>query len=197
MNVHTARIRLMRVAPHHGVMPHYAATRMVERAKDGVTRVVANVQMRAQPFNFFRKDDARFDALQPVDFGAAAHCAQRAIIVRQRQVPALAEHNVNVQLAGHTLVKFQAGVIEAHPLRGEIVAAHNCGVAPASARADVAFFQHGHISDSVLLREVICTAQPVRTAADNDRIVALSQLMSAPHARWRPFPAQRLPHQFH
>ena len=55
-------------------------------------------------------------------------------------VSALAQHYVYVQLDGHALVKLQASIVEADPGWRQVVAPYNGSVAPAAARAYIAFF---------------------------------------------------------
>ncbi len=87
-----------RIAPDDGVVADDPARRVVERADDRVGDVLGDVQLRAQALDLGRVDQPRVDPVQAVDLGAVGHHEHRAVAVRERQVPALGEQQVEVEL---------------------------------------------------------------------------------------------------
>ena len=182
VDMHAVGVGLGGVAPDHGIVADDAAGRVVERRLDGIAGMARDVDAGAQALDLVRPDQPGIDALQPVHLGPAAHGAHRRIRMRQGEVPALAEHDVEIEFRRHLLVQLHALVVEAHAFGGEIVAADDGGVASAAAGADVALFQHGHVGDAVIFGQIIGAGQPVGAAADDDDIVAGLQFVCLPHA---------------
>ncbi len=98
MDVDAALVGVVGVAPHDRVVANDAAGRMVEGSQDGVAGVVAHIQVRAEAFDFIGPDNSGIDALNLVDLRPPAHGAHRAVGVGQRQMPTLAEHDVEIKL---------------------------------------------------------------------------------------------------
>ncbi len=91
--------RRARIPPDDRVVADDPARRVVERAHDRVRRPVGDVELRAELLDSLRVDDARLDPEQLVHLGALLHRHERAIRVREREVPVLGEHEVEVELA--------------------------------------------------------------------------------------------------
>src|SRR5699024_6285733 len=111
------------------------------------------------------------------------HRAQRAVVVRQGEVPALGEHDVVVQLGGEVLVELDGAVVEADPLGGEVVRAQDGGVPPGASAAQIPAVEHGDVPDPVVHREVVGGGEAVEAAADDHDVVAGAQLPVVPHLR--------------
>jgi hypothetical protein len=104
VDVHAAGVGPARVSPHDGVVPDDPAGRVVQRAHDRVPRAGRGIQVRHQPLDLGGADHLGLHALQLVDLGTPAHRAQRRIAVRERQVPAPGEHDVEVQVGRQAAV---------------------------------------------------------------------------------------------
>ena len=165
-----ARVGAAGQAPDDGVVADDAAGRVVERAQDRIGRVLADVHRRGQALDLVGPDQARVDALQAVDLGAVGHHEHRAVGVREREVAALREEQVEVQLLRQALVELDARVVEARALGRLVVRAQDRRVAPGRARADVALLEDRDVGDPALA-QVVGGGQAVRAAADDDDVV--------------------------
>ena len=160
--------------------------RVVERALDRPGRLVGEVELRAERRDLLGEDDARVDPEQLVDLGALLHRVHRAVGVGEREVAALREHQVEVELGREPLVELHARAVERGALGRAVVRADDRRVAAGGARADVRLLEHGDVRDAVVLGEVVGGREPVRAAADDHDVVALLQLAARP-----PHPARR------
>ena len=169
-----------REAPHDRVVADDPAGRVVERADDRVRGPLREVELRAELPNARRVDDARLDPEQLVDLGALLHRDHRAVRVRERQVPVLGEHEVEVELLREPLVEPDALAVERRALGRAVVRADDRRVATRGARADVRLLEDRDVADAVPLREVVRGREPVRPAADDDDLVAPLELRPRP-----------------
>ena len=187
-------VRCPGVSPHHRVVADDAAGRVIQGALDRVAGVVGGVEARALLLDLVGADHAGVDTAELVDLGAPVHRAQGGVGVGQRQVAPLAEHHVDVQLHRHLLIQVHRAVVEGHPFGGEVVGAHDGGVAPRAAAAQVGLVEHGHIGHAVIAGQVIGGGQTVHAAADHHGVVGPLQVAIAPHPRPRLAP-ETLPGQ--
>ena len=167
---------LLRVAPHDRVVADDAAGRVVERALDRPGDVVADVDLRAELLDLVAVDHAAVDPEQLVHLGALVLHDERAIGVREREVPVLREHEVEVEVLREVLVELDALLVEGGALRRPVVRADDRRVAARGARPDVALLEDRDVLDPVVLRQVVGGREPVRAAADDhDVVVALQR----------------------
>ena len=115
-------------------------------------------------------------AEQPVHLGALGLHDQRAVGVREREVPVLREHEVEVELGREPLVELHALRVERGALRSAVVGPDDGRVAAGRAGADVALLDDRHVGDAVVLGEVVRRGEPVRAAADDDDVVVALEL---------------------
>ena len=175
MDLDAGAVGAARVPPDDGVVADDPAGRVIQRAHDRIRDVVGDVQLRAQPLDFGGVDQLRVDPVQAVDLGAVGHHEHRPVRMRQRQVAALREQQVEVELGGQPLVHLHALVVEASALRRLVVGAEDRRVATGRAGADVALLEHRDVLDAEL-PEVVSGREAVRAAADDHDVVAVAQL---------------------
>ena len=80
---------------------------------------------------------------------------ERAIGVREREVPVLREHEVEVELGGEPLVESDALLVEGRALRRAVVRADDGRVPAGGTGADVALLEDRDVRDPVVTREVV------------------------------------------
>ena len=152
----------------------------------------AEVDVRHRVFYRLRADQFAVDAEMLVHLGAPAHGAHCGIGMRQGEVSAFRIEQVQVEIGRQVLPQAQRLVVERNPFRGQIVGSDDGGVAAGIAAADIAFFEHRHIGDAVIARQVIGRRQSMAATTDNDHVVArLQRIRHAKHARFRIFAAKR------
>jgi len=71
-------------------------------------------------------------------------------------------------------------LIERGGLIPQVVGADDGGVAADIAAAEMALFQHRHIGDAVLLRQIVSGSQTVTAAADDNHVIAFLRYRVAP-----------------
>src|SRR5687768_4272930 len=94
------------------------------------------------------------------------------LAVSERQNAALAQHDVEIELAAQTLVELQRMIVEGCTGGIEIIRATHLRVATRVATADPALLEHGDISNAVLPGEIVSSREPMPTAADDHHLVA-------------------------
>ena len=97
---------------------------------------------------------------------APRQLAQVVLVVGQVQDPALAEHDVVVELLAQTLPELQRELHEIGVGRQKIVGAHDGGVAAGVAAAQPAALDHRDVGDAVLLGQIVGGRQAVAAADD-------------------------------
>jgi hypothetical protein len=169
-----------RESPHDRVVPDDPARRVVERTDDGIGGPLRKVELRAELADAVRVDDARLDAEELVHLGPLLHRDHRSVRVREREMPVLREHEVEVELVREPLVQPHAFPVEGRALGRPVVRADDRRVAPGRPRADVRLLEDADVADTVALREVVRGRQPMRAAADDHDVVAALQLGPLP-----------------
>ena len=171
---------LLRVAPDDGVVADDPARRVVERAQDRPRHVLTDVDLRAEPLHLVAVDDAARDPEELVHLRPLVLDDERAVRVREREVPVLREHEVEVELGRELLVELDALLVERRALGSAVVRADDRRVPAGRARADVALLEDRDVRDPVVLREVVGGREAVRAAADDDDVVVPPERVRAP-----------------
>ncbi len=184
VDLHPEPVRRAREPPHDRVVTDDPARRVVERAHDRPGRTIGEIELRAELADPIEADDLRVDSENLIDLGALLHDDHRAVRVRERQVPALREHEVEVELRREPLVQADALAVEVRPLGCAVVRADDRRVPARRARADVRLLEHGDVADPVVLREVVRRRKPVRPAAHDHDLVAPLELAPRPPHRF-------------
>jgi hypothetical protein len=122
------------------------------------------------------------DAVEPHDVGPPHQPVQRGLRAGREHITARREHHVVVQVVGQVPPQRHRVLVEGRVLLHHVVGAHDRGVAPDIAGADVALLQDRDIADAVVLGKVVRGGQPVPTAADDHDVVMLLRLRVAPGA---------------
>ena len=73
--------------------------------------------------------------------------------------------------------------VEFRIARQKVVPAYHGRIAPNVAAAEIALLQHRDIGHAVVFGEVVCRAQPMAAAADDDRVILSLRLRIAPMRR--------------
>ena len=162
----------LRQPPHHRVVPHDPARRMVQPGLNRQPRTVRDVQpgnhLRALP----RVEQLRPHAHEVVRAGRHPERAHRRLAVPQVEGAAVEEHEVEVEFVGQHGPEPQSLLVEAHVLGGALVRAHDRRVPPGPAEADVLRLEDRHVADAVVARQVVRGREAVHAAADDDGVVA-------------------------
>ena len=103
--------------------------------------------------------------------------------MQEYEYAARAVHHVEVELARQPLPKLERHLVEVRVGIEQIVRAHDRGVAPGVAAAEVALLEHGDVGETVLLRKVVGRGEPVSAAADDDGVVTRLRMRTAPRER--------------
>ena len=135
----------LRCQPDDGIVADDPAGSVVERAHDRPRRLVGEVELRAQAPNLVGQHDARVNAEQLIDLCALLHRVDRAVRVRQRQMPVLREHQVEVEIRGQLLVQLHALRLERRTLGCAVVRTDDGRVATGGTRADVRLLEDGDV----------------------------------------------------
>ena len=80
-----------------------------------------------------------------------------------------------------SVVERQRAVVEGHTLGGQVVRAHDGGVAPRSAAAQIALVDNGNVGDAVVGCQVVGGGKAMNAAANNDHVVGRLEVMVSPH----------------
>jgi hypothetical protein len=86
-------------------------------------------------------------------------------------MPALGIHDVEVELVAEILKKRNGFRVKGDPLDGQVIGAHDRGIAPGVAAAEPTLLQNRNVADAVILGEMIGGSEPVSAAADDDDVV--------------------------
>ena len=185
MDIDAELVRGACECPDDCVVPDDAAGRVVEGSHDRPGRALRDVELRAERLDLGGADDARVDAEQLVHLRTLLHRHERPVGVRECQVPALREHEVEAELLRELLVQPHALPVELRALGSPVVGADDRRVPARGAGTDVRLLQDADVLDPVPLRQVVGGRQPVRAASDDDDVVAALELAArAPHPPW-------------
>jgi hypothetical protein len=153
----------------------------LDRGPDhGIARRGRHVQDRYPAPQLVQAEHFGIDAVEPHGVAALLHGLHVVLGREQRDQPALAEHEVVVELAGQPLPELERVLVEEGAFVPEVVGAHHGGVAPRVAAAEPALLEHRDPGDAVVLGQVICGRQAVAAAADDDHVVLGPRLRAAP-----------------
>ncbi len=180
MDLDAEAVGRAREAPHDRVVADDPARRVVERADDRIGRPRREIELRAQLCDPRGVDDARIDPEELVHLGALLHGDHRPVRVREREVPVLGEHEVEVELVREALVEADALPVEGRALGRAVVRADDRRVAARRPRSDVRLLEDRHVFDAVALRQVVRGGESVRAAADDDDLVPALELRALP-----------------
>ncbi len=100
MDFYVHPIACTRVAPHNRIVPDDSPWRVIESRQDGKTRAIADVHGRNQLANLFRIDQLAVDAQYLVVLSSHAQADHSGIVMRHRQMTALAEQKIPAKLFG-------------------------------------------------------------------------------------------------
>src|SRR5690606_7088214 len=101
-------------------------------------------------------------------------------IVRQHHHTARGVHDVIVQLVGERLPELHCMLVDRLALLPEVIRADDRRVAPRIAAAEPAFLKDGHVTDAVLLGEIIRGRQSMPAGTDDNDVVVGFGLRVAP-----------------
>jgi hypothetical protein len=122
----------------------------------------------------------RVDAVQRHRVGPAPLNLQFFGAVREFQHPALAQHDIEVEVRGQRLVQAQRMLVKSRAFGVEIIGSADLGIAAGVAAAEPAFFKHGDVADSVLAGQIAGRRQTVATGADDNNRVMVFRFGAAP-----------------
>jgi len=114
------RHRPLGVTPGHCVVPRQRTGRVIERAEDGVTNLLRHVQGRAQAADLVGVDHSE-STPRCLFTRAPARGAHRGVGVRERKMPALRIHDIDVDLFGEPAEQFDRFLVKDDAFRREIV----------------------------------------------------------------------------
>jgi hypothetical protein len=173
-------------------VPGDAAPWLAERALDREACIGRIIELRHAPHQLLAGQPLGVDAGEPHDVAAAVQRIDLGVVMRGADRAALAEHDVEVELAGQPLPELEGVLVELRVRANRIVRAHDGSVAPGVAAADVAALEHGDVAEPVVLREVVRGRETVPAATDDHDLVRGFQRGRAPGPRPAPVAAQRM-----
>ena len=183
------------IAPGDGIVPGDAAAPLQGRAEDRVAHGRRDRDRRTERLDAFRVEPFRIDAVQAVGVHPADRLADIVLGVRQVQYAALAQHDVEIELAGQALPELQPVFVDRSALVPQVVGADDGRVARDIAAGEPALFHHGDIGDAVFLCQVVGRRQPVAAAADDHDLIGRPRFRRAPELRPVPVAGKRIARQ--
>ena len=177
--VDAAHIGAAGKAPGHRIMARGAAARVIQPAIDGKADIVEIEIGGVFAYPLAVQQDG---VVALVDHGIAAPGGIIALAVGMEQVDdaALGMHDVVVQRLFQPFPQFQRVGIELGIARHHVIGAHDRGVAPDIAAADIALFQHRDIAQPVFGGQVIGGGQAMAATADDHDVIGRLRLRVAP-----------------
>jgi len=182
-DVDAERVRAARIAPRDRVVPRDARAALIHAA----ARRKAHLIVRAdQGHELAHGGRVQIFAVDPVDVERVRPAAEHLFVVTaiaDREQPARAEHDVEVEFFRQRLVEAQRKVVDVGALAEEVVGADDGRVPSRIAAADPAAFDHRDVPHPVLFGEVIGGRETMPAAADDHDIVGRLGLRAAPCLR--------------
>ena len=103
--------------------------------------------------------------------------------MRKIEDAALAQHDIEIELARQALIEPEREIVERDRFGIEIVRPHDGRVAPGVAAAEPALLDHADMAAFVGLGEIIGGREPMPAAADDDEVIGRLRLRLAPRLR--------------
>jgi hypothetical protein len=126
---------------------------------------------RRERADLFARQDVGLDAVHAHRVRPARHRVEVVAGMREQHETPLAQHDVEVQILGETLVEPQRKIVEARTLGIQVIRTYDRRIAAGVAATDPAALEHGDIRDAMVLGEIIRGRKPVAAAADHDDVV--------------------------
>ena len=120
------------------------------------------------------------DAIQAIGVDATLDIAHVLQIMAKVIYPALAEHDVVVQILAQAFPQLHRFFIQVCGFIPQVIRAHDRSVTARVTAADPAFFQHRDIGDAVLPGEVVSSRKPVTTATDDQYVIFRLRFWTTP-----------------
>ncbi len=180
--------RAARERPVHRVVTGNPGAALDESADDRHTCV--QIDSRQQSLNVRRRQHFRIDAIEVDGVRPAPHDLELVRARRDVDQPALAQHDVEIQIVPQRLVEPERMIEELGARRVEVVRACYLGVPARITAADPAFFEQRDVANAVLAGEVVRGGQAVPAAADDNDIVRALRSRNAPEGLPVPVRAQ-------
>ena len=182
-------------APGDRIVPRAAAAALDQPALDRPARIAAHIEQRDQPGHFVARHQLGIDVHRDQGIAAFGQPHHVGIAVSEKQRAARGKHHVVVQFVRQRVPQPQRGIEQPLQLRLAIVRAHDRGVSPGVAAADVPFFHHGHAAHTVFLGQIVSRGEAMPAAADDDHVIGPARLCRTPRPAPVAMPADRPPQQ--
>ena len=169
--------RRLREAPHEGPREDDAVVGVVARRDDAVGRELGDDLLRLA-----RREHARREPALVLQLAALLERAPPLLAAREEQVAALAEPDVDLELAREVPAHADALLHQPHVRLARPLRAHAAAVAPARAAAQVALVDDGDVAHAEP-REVVGDRQAHDARADHDDLGVISHAIVSPPVR--------------
>ena len=181
--------------PRHRIVAGDAAAPLQGRAEHRIAGVRRAVDDRAERLDLLHVQHLRVDAVEADGVDPPLQLAKIVEGMGEIEHPALAEHDVEVDVAGEPLEQPQRFLVEVGALVPQVVGADDGGVAPGVAAAEPSLLEDRDVGDPVLLGQVVGGGEAVAAAADDDHVVGVLRLRPPPGPRPVAVAAHRMPRQ--
>src|SRR5579863_4462679 len=182
-NVDAELVGGARIAPSDRIVPGGSAAALPDAAVWQITGIERLGHQRQLLADLVRTPELGVDAVELHGVYEAGGDLEIGLRMREIEDAALAQHDVEIELAREALIEAQREVVEGDRFGIEIVRAHDRRVAPGVAAAEPAFLDHADPGLLMGLGEVIGGREPVSAAADDDEVVSGLRSRFAPGLR--------------
>jgi hypothetical protein len=143
-NVDAATVRAARISPHHRVMARRSTAALQQSPMNGETGIV-KIEIRRERAQLLDIEKLGIDAVQPHRIAAPGEGVALLVRVIEIEDPALAHHDVVVELALEPLPQLQRKLIERYVAGQQIIGSDDRRIPAGIAGTDPVFFEHGGV----------------------------------------------------
>src|SRR6185503_10892317 len=159
------------IGPYDGVVARDSGAPLLHAADNGQATLGRYIEDRNEVANLPYGEQLRVDPVELHTVDPVAEALELMTAVRQAHEAALAEHDVEVQIAAQLFVESQRKLVDARALREEVIGADDRRVTTRIAAADPAFFENGDPRDPVVASQVVGSREAVPAATDDEDVV--------------------------
>src|ERR1700733_5988127 len=179
-DVDAQRIGRARIAPGNGIVPRSAAASLQCRTQYRVADVGFYIERRAEFFGLDRLPPFIVDSVTTIRMYMTLEHLNVVYGVRKHHDDARGEHDVVIEDLREVLPELHRMIVKRRAFTEQIVRTDDGGIASGVAATDPALFQHRDIRQSMFLGQIVCGAQTMAAAADDDGVVASLRFRLAP-----------------
>ncbi len=144
---------------------------MIHRAKNRIGDVRRDIKGRNHFLALFGIDQMAFHSVKLRGGHIHARRIHGGLAMHQVQVAAIEKHQIIIEFFRENGPEIEGFLVKGDILLGALVGPHDGRIAPGSAESQIAFFNDGHILDTVIPRQKIGCGQSMQAAPDDNRII--------------------------